>query len=92
MVQPCRNGRAPRRGVTEHPLPYDLHNSLIDIGEAARLADVSRSVVWNWITRGYRDRDGQWATLPAEKQGHRRWVRPIDVLQAEADTRRRARR
>lgn len=74
------------------PLPYDLHNALIDVPEAARLAGVTKAVVRNWIFRGYRARDGEWTHLPSEVDGGRRWVRPIDVLRAEAETRRRARR
>lgn len=75
------------------PLPYDLHQSLIPIPEAARLAGVTVDVVRNWIHRGYRDpRSGEWTHLPSEKQGRLRYVRPIDVLLAEAATRRHARR
>jgi hypothetical protein len=75
------------------PLPYDLHDSLVDLAEAARLADVTPAVVRNWIHRGYRDpRSGDWTYLPSEKQGGHRYVRPIDVLRAEAATRKRGRR
>lgn len=76
----------------ETPLPYDLRESLIDIREASRLANVTEAVIRNWISRGYRARDGRWTRLPAERQDRKRYVRPIDVLQAEAATRGRARR
>lgn len=74
------------------PLPYDLRESLIDVREAARLANVTQAVVRNWISRGYRARDGRWTHLVSERQDRKRYVRPIDVLHAEAATRRLARR
>jgi hypothetical protein len=76
----------------DYPVPYDLHDSLIDVGEAGRLAGVKPAVVRNWIHRGYRGRDGSWTHLASERQGRRRYVRPIDVLRAEAATRRHGRR
>lgn len=73
-------------------LPYDLHDSTITYQEAARLAGVSVDVVRHWVSRGYRDPDGEqvWVAKVDTLEGPR--VQPIAVLRAEAATRGRARR
>lgn len=66
-------------------LPYDLQTDLISVSEAATLAGVSESAIRKWKQRGH-----------LEPSGEDDFGRPlfigIDVLRAEATTRRRARR
>lgn len=73
-------------------LPYDLHESTITYAQAAELAAVKLSVVYNWASRGYRDLDGQWQHLTVYETAEGKRLQPIQVLRAEAATRKRARR
>jgi hypothetical protein len=71
-------------------LTVDLHHDLLTQREAAELAGVSVEAVRKWATRGYLDAHGQRQYLPDKgKPGHPRHL-GIDVLRAEAATRRRA--
>lgn len=72
-------------------LPFDLHEDDITLPQAAELAAVSVPVIRNWIKRGYRGPDGTVVKVPAIKGLDGWWlVKGIDVLRAEAATRRRA--
>lgn len=77
--------------ATHDLLTFDLHEDLITLPQAAELAAVSVPVVRNWIKRGYQAPDGTVTKLPAQKGLDGWWlVKGIDVLKAEAATRRRA--
>lgn len=71
-------------------LDYDLHDALIPVSEAARLAGVATSTVHNWVSRGYLNRDDRRQYLRVESFDGARHFVPMDVLKAEAATRRRA--
>lgn len=73
-------------------LPYDLWDSTITYAQAAELAGVDVQVVYNWASRGYRGADGQWQRLDVYVTAEGKRLQPIQVLRAEAATRRRARR
>jgi hypothetical protein len=71
-------------------LTVDLHVDLLTREEAAVLAGVSVEAVRKWATRGYLDQHGQRRYLPDKgRPGAPRHL-GIDVLKAEAATRRRA--
>lgn len=73
--------------MTETPIDFDLHESLLSIREAAELAGVERTVLHNWIKRGILI-DGKRRRLPAHwDETGQWWVRPIDVLRIKAATR-----
>lgn len=75
------------------PVDFDFVHSLITLVEAAELTGLTVPVIRNWIKRGYRGRDREWAHLPATWTAEGKWlVRPIDVARAESATRARARR
>lgn len=73
-------------------LPYDLWESTITYARAAELAGVGINVIYNWASRGYRGTDGQWHRLDVYATAEGKRLQPIQVLRAEAATRRRARR
>jgi hypothetical protein len=71
------------------PLTIDLHVDLLTQEQAAVLASVSVSAIRQWVSRGYLDH-GERRYLPDKgRPGHPRHL-GIDVLKAEAATRRRA--
>lgn len=75
-------------------LPYSLHDDLLTVDQSAELAGVSVQVVRNWSSRGYLDPAlgcRVWLRTFRTEAGRPRH-RGIDVLRAEAATRRRARR
>lgn len=66
-------------------LPYDLHTDLISVADAATLAGVTDDVIRTWKRRGH--------LTPAGTDDYGRPLfTGIDVLRAEAKTRKHARR
>ena len=78
-------GRAALTQPTHDLLTFDLHDDLISVSEAATLAGVTEAVIRQWKRRGH-----------LEPRGLDEYGRPlftgIDVLRAEARTRKGARR
>ncbi len=70
--------------IAADPVGFDLHDDLIGVDVAAELAGVGRDVIYQWIHRRH---------LPVVRDvSGRPRMRGIDVLRAEAATRRRGRR
>ena len=67
-------------------LPFDLHHDRLTTAQAADLAGVTTQVIWQWRHRGHVN-----ALDPMPGERGRRY-RGIDVLRAEALTRKAARR
>jgi hypothetical protein len=71
-------------------LDYRLDAALVPIAEAARIAHVGPRAVHNWCTRGYVNHAGERIVIPVYLVNGKRQVIPLDVLRAEAATRRKA--
>lgn len=92
LVSEVRLGKELGATLVTEALPYDLWESTITYAQAAQLAGVDIQVIYNWASRGYRGLDGQWQHLAVYATAEGKRLQPIQVLRAEAATRKRARR
>jgi len=80
--------------VPPEPVRITRGDGLIPLRDAARLCGVQEGTIRQWISRGYKSRDGKTHyKLPvAAREGRMVYVDPIEVAKADYHTAKRARR